>query len=1033
MTRLIAFFARQSLFVNLFTVFLLIFGVFSLVKIRREVFPNINFDVITITTVYPGAAPESVERLITNRLEQDLREVDGIKKMTSISTDNQSVVVVQLDPDQVSAEKAERDIQDVVDNFSELPEDAEDPIVTVLESKRQPTVEVAISGQVSEKDLRATAKKLEDVIEALPEVAKVEYNGLRDFEIRVEANPQKLKAYQVSLAELINALRQTNTSIPGGPIDAVNPTDSEMIIRTIGEFETISDVEATVVRANTLAQPILVKDVAQVTETFERAKVLNYTNGAPSINLTVLKKESADAVHLVDGLRKALDKVRPEIASAININLINDSSYFVRRRLKVLTGNLAVGLVLVVVILGLILPLRIALLVSIGIPFSFLGTMAFFYSFDIGLNLISMMGLIIVVGMLVDDAVVVTENCQSFVEKGMTPEDAAIHGTQNIWAPLTASVLTTVAAFLPLMFMSGIFGKFIQYIPIGVVVALLISLVQGFFILPNHFATLLGRSKKPLKGLLADQWKALIDKPYMAAMKRILRWRYVTVVSFVVFLVASVAIARKHLSFVLFPKGGIEAFVINVESPIGTPLERTHEWLKPIEEKVAALPKSELTDFTTRVGRQNLGNQRSKSGASFAQITVYLTAETERDRSASEIIDALKQSVGETPNLKRLTYEALAGGPPVGKPVSVGVRGENYADMKVAADELKDYLKTLGSVSDIEDNYILGKKELQVQINNQEAAASGLSVRDVGTMIRAAYEGIVSSSIKTLDEEIDIRVSLAKDSSNALDVLQIPNQRGQLIPLNRVASVRQSQGLATYEHEENKRQIRVTAEVDTAKTSAIAVNKIIQEKTLELQKKFPGISFSFGGEGSDTKESLQSLLESFAFAFLGILFLLIMLYRNIYQPFLVATTIPMGAVAVLWAFMLHGKPMSFLGMIGLISLAGVIVNNAIVLLDFINREREFGCDKLTSIQNACAQRVRPIFLTTVTTVAGILPTAYGIGGLDPFVVPIALSLGWGLFAGSILTVIVFPAIVAISDDIVDMLTGVGRRIFSRLV
>lgn len=290
MNRLIAYFARQSIFVNLITLFLLVFGVFALVKIRREVFPNINFDIITITTVYPGAAPESVERLITNPLEQDLREVDGIKKMTSISTDNQSIVVVQLDPDQVEVEKAERDIQDVVDNFRELPEDAEDPIVTILESKRQPTVEVAISGDVSEKELRGTAKSLEDVIEAIPEVAKVEYNGLRDFEITVEAKPEKLRAYQVSLAELISALRQTNTSIPGGPIDAIQPGDSEMIIRTIGEFETISDVEKTVVRANTFAEPILVKDVANVTETFERAKVLNYTNGSPSISLTVLKK-----------------------------------------------------------------------------------------------------------------------------------------------------------------------------------------------------------------------------------------------------------------------------------------------------------------------------------------------------------------------------------------------------------------------------------------------------------------------------------------------------------------------------------------------------------------------------------------------------------------------------------------------------------------------------------------------------------------------------------------------------------------------
>jgi multidrug efflux pump subunit AcrB len=1033
MNRLIEFFARQSIFANLLTIFVMIFGLYSFLKIRREVFPNINFDVITVTTALPGASAESVERLITNPLEQDLREVDGIKKMTSVSADNQSVIVLQLDPDQTTEAKAKNDIEDVVDNFRDLPEGAEDPIVTALESKKTPTVEVSLSGDVPETVLRETAKILERKIEAIRQVAKVQFNGLRDYEIRVEAKSAKLQSYQVALGDLINALKAANISIPGGPVDAQTDKDLDMIIRTSGEFVDVEDVKKTVIRANSLAEPIRIADVANVTQTLERPRILNRTNGKTSVGITVLKKETADAIDLVDNLNKVLEEAKPDIAPGIDIRLINDTSYWVKRRLAVLNGNLGVGLILVLIILGLVLPFRIAALVAIGIPFTFLGTMAYFFSNDIGLNLISMMGLIIVVGMLVDDAVVVTENCQAYIEKGLDPMQAAIVGTQKIWAPLAASVMTTVAAFLPLMFMSGIFGKFIQFIPLGVIVALVISLIEAYFILPNHFATLLKNNKKPLRGVFSNLWTKLIEAPYDWTVRRVLKFRYLVLLGFFGMIVGTILVAKQHLSFVLFPKGAIEIFLINVETPIGTPLERTAELMRPVEAVVGQLPANEIKDYLTRVGRQQQDEQRSKSGSSFAQIFVYLSPETDRNRSASEIIDDLRVKVGNPPGIDRITFELQAGGPPVGKPVSIGVRGDEYPQIMKAVEEVKLELAKLDGVSDIQDTFIPGKKELQVQVNEAEAAASGLNIREIGTMVRAAFEGIVASSIKTLDEEVDIRVSLSKEgqSREALQSLSIPNQRGQLIPLRRVASIGEDQGLTTYEHEDNRRQVKVTAEIDTSKSSALEVNNLMAAKIKDINKNHPSVSFNFGGEDTDTKESMQSLGISFAFALMGILFILIMLYKSILQPFLVATTIPMGAIAVVWTFILHNRPMSFLGMIGLISLAGVIVNNAIVLLDFVNSARAEGLDRIQSIISAANQRIRAIFLTTATTVVGILPTAYGIGGLDPFVVPIALALGWGLFAGSIMTCVVFPAIVAVADDFVFGLKAIFRRMLPR--
>jgi multidrug efflux pump subunit AcrB len=624
----------------------------------------------------------------------------------------------------------------------------------------------------------------------------------------------------------------------------------------------------------------------------------------------------------------------------------------------------------------------------------------------------------------------VTENCQSYAEKGMSAMDAAIVGTQRIWAPLAASVMTTVAAFLPLMFMSGIFGKFIKFIPLGVIVALAWSLIEAYFILPNHFAKLMGRNKKPLKGFLADTWLRLMEAPYAVVVRWVLKVRYLMIGGFVLLFVGSLIYAKNNLPFVLFPKGAIEAFLINIETPVGTPLERTGELIRAVEDAVKQLPESEMNDFVTRIGRQQQDEMRSKSGSSFAQVAVYLTAETERDRDATQIMEGLRTQIGLPTGITSITYELIAGGPPVGKPVSVGVRGENYQDLMAAANRLKDELKGMDGVTDVQDNFIQGKRELQVKVNAAEAAASNLSVRDVGTMVRAAFEGIVASTIKTLGEEIDIRVSLSNDaqSPEALRSLAIPNPRGQLIPLARVAGIEEDQGLSTYEHEANERQVRVTAEVDTKVTSALEVNQELQKRIKGFASEYPKVSYNFGGEDQDTKESMQSLAISFAFALLGILFLLILLFGNIYQPFLVALTIPMGIVAVIWTFILHNRPMSFLGMIGLISLAGVIVNNAIILMDFINGARKEGLDRFASIEQAARQRIRPIFLTTATTVVGILPTAYGIGGLDPFVVPIALALGWGIFAGSILTCLVFPAIVAVADDMIGGMAWVGRKV-----
>lgn len=1024
MNYLISYFTKQGLFSTLITLFVFIFGLIAILTINREAFPNIKFDIIVITIVYPGASASEVEKLISNPIEQKLKGVNGIKKMTSVSIESRSSIVLKLDPDQTTDEEARRDIQDALDSVTNLPDNAEDPKIRVVNSKITPTIEIALSSNLTEDKMREQINLLEEKLEDLPGVARIEKKGYRKKEIKVKADIKKMQSFQISLQELITALGTQNRSIPGGSLNS-HISGKEMLIRTVGDFLHIDDVGNTIVRANALGQAIRIKDIAKVNIGFEEVKVHYRSNGQNSMNLIVFKKTGADAIDLVDIVKKTVSDTKNQLDKTISINYINDLSYYIRRRLNVLSNNMLIGLFFVLLILSLILPTKVALITAIGIPFSFFAAILYFLGAGISLNLLTMMGLIIVIGMLVDDAVVVTENVQRYREKGLSSIDAAIKGTQQIWTPVTASVMTTIIAFTPMLFMSGIMGKFTKLIPLGVIAALLFSLYECFFILPHHLARWVSTKdlKKAKEKFLAKYWDNTITPIYGQLVEKILQHRYLVSFSALILFIATIFLATR-MSFILFPSTGIEIFQVRFEAPIGTPLKKVIKLITPIETALTKFSKKEITDFTTQVGIQqnDPSDPNTKRGDEYGQINVYLTPATNRKRTAFTIIEELKSHVGNSVDgLKKVNYVQKKGGPPVGKPVSLGIRGKSYKDIISAVASVKSFLKTVKGVLEIDDSYLVGKSELQIKVKPVEAAAASLSLTSIGNSVRAAYEGVVATSIRKLDEEIDIRVSLDgwnQNSEESLMNLPIPNLQGNLIPLKRLAYLKKSKGISLYEHENNKRQVRVVAKINEKITNSTAVNKLLHNHLKKLKKKHPKVSYFFGGENKDSKESMRSLAKAFALAAFGILMILIVTFKSILQSFLILfTTIPLGIMAVIWTFYLHGRPLTFLGLLGIVALAGVIVNNAIVLVSFINEERVNGVAPVTSIVNAAKMRLRPIFLTTVTTVVGILPTAYGWGGLDPFVVPIALGLGWGVFFGAFLTTMIFPASLAVLDDI----------------
>lgn len=1030
MNSIIRFFATQGIFSNLITVFVFVFGTISLLMIKREVFPNVSYDIITVTTIYPGASPEEVEKFVTNPLEQAIREVDGIKKMSSTSSESVSTIVVQLDPDATTEAKAKDDLRDVIDTVTDLPDDAEDPMVLAIESKLQPVVEVSLSGDVSEDELRAAAKALELRLENIGEVAKVNINGKRDIEYWIEADPVKLQRFRLTLQSVSAALRGQNINLPGGLIDGKSADGSrrqEYIVRTMGELRDQKDIENVVLTANAIGQPILLKDVATVQQTYERRSIGFRANGNPAMNLVVLKKEKADAVTLVEKVKLETDLFQKSLNPKISVAYINDLSYFIKRRLSVLSSNLVIGLVLVLIVLSMMLPWRTALMTSFGIPFAFLGAMIYFQVGDISFNLITMMGLIIVSGMLVDDAIVVTENIQRLADKGMDKLEAAIQGTQQMWAPVTVSVLTTIMAFAPMMFMSGIFGKFIAAIPLGVISALLISLWEVFFLLPHHFVAWTGKSvsqtsQAPKLGWIAKWWESKAVPSYVKLLKSILTFRYVVAIGTAVFFFASLWFAKNYMKIILFPPGGIEAFQIAFEAPDGTPLEETERLVQPIEEALQKMSKEEVTDYVFTFGRIQAAPDRPTTGlgGQYGMAIVYLTAATERSRDSIAITDDLREQLKDLPGFKRLVFSQVQGGPPVGKPVNIGVRGENYEEINAAVAAVEAELKTIKGVSDLESSFKLGKKEVRLRADSVELAAAGLSVFEVGRTVRAAFEGVVETSLRTLDEEIQLRVLLpeiSRQSKESMGLIEIPNLRGNLIPLRRVVRIEEGQGIANFEHEDNRRQVTLSGEIDVNVTTALEVTAKMTQWVNERKAQFPNVTFHFGGENEDTSESLQSLGLAFAVAFFGIFFIMVLLFQNLIQPLVIVSAIPLGIISVIWALFLNNAPLSFMAFLGIVALAGVIVNNAIVFVDFVNQARLEGMGLRASIFEAGQSRIRPIVLTTITTSAGLLPTAYGIGGSDPFVVPIALALGWGVLVGAMLTLVILPAILAVTDDL----------------
>ena len=1034
MKKLIQFSIGNPVIVNLLVLLILISGAVSYVRLKRELFPDFSRRVVRIDTRYAGASPEEVEELITARIEDQVRNVDGVNEMLSTSREGQSEIRLQMQSD-TEMSRALGDVRAALDRVVGLPEEAEEPRVSEVVSTI-PVITVSLSGDILEQELREIAKDVRDQLRRVDGVATVSIFGIRESRILIEIDPERLDQYRLSLDEIRAAVNNQNRNVPGG---ALKTARGEVLVRTLGVAAGVADVERMILRSTDTGHALTVGDVAAVRESFEDPTFLARFDGKPSINLVVVKERSGDTISVAERVRDSVAEIRKTLPGTVSVGVFNDFSVFIRNRLSTLGESGAIGLAIVLATLCVFVRGRIALLTSLGIPFAVLGCLVLMSVIGLSLNMISAFGLILVLGLLVDDAVIVTENVYRYVEQGMPAKEAALQGTYEVAWPVVTTVLTTVAAFVPFLLLPGTIGFFLRPLPFVVTFALLLSLLEVLFILPSHLSDVITpayanklrrgerlwltrlRRRERLTGLrrlhVRGQrlWLTSLRHVYEKVLGVAVRWRYVAVTVIVAASVLLAVAAQYRVPFVLFREFESSQFFVNFETSANAKLEDTEAVAVQAEEIVRGLPPGELKSMATTVGIAFLDVNRVVRGSNVGQLTLEL--HDDRSRTAAEVIDDLRGKMERIPGITKLQFLGLQAGPG-GPAIEARIIGEDLASLRRQTEEVKGFLATLPGVRDIRDDLVAGKEEIRIRLK-PEGRTLGLDLRGIARQVQQGFQGVEASSIQRGDEDVPIVVRFPRDQRSHVDTvsrLKLTLPSGERVFLRDVADIRTGISASQINRDDRKRTLSVFAEVETGKTTVVEATDALKRQFADAGRRYPGQRVVVKGERQEMEESLASLPQISLITLFVIYFVLGSLFKSFIQPFIVMAAIPFGLGGVVIGHLVMGENLSFMSLLGFIALAGVVVNDSLILVDFINRSRRSGTSAYDSIIQSGVVRLRPVMLTTVTTVGGLVPLAFFATGQAKFLSPMAISVVWGLSFATVLTLILTPCLYAMLDD-----------------
>lgn len=1028
MNNAIAFFAQRGLMINLISIFLVGCGLYiALNEIRIESFPNVDLDIIEVSVGYPGASPKEIEQLVITPIEQELKALQGIDRMVSMSFSDSGNINLQIDPGAANRTKLSSEIALAIDR-ADLPADLPNkPIVYEIAGSVFPVLRLSVSAPRDALAMDSLGKSLKDDILAIEGVASMYVLGDRKREYSIVVDPDALKKQRLSIGAITEAIRGWNLNAPGGDI---NTASGQQSVRIVGEFTSLEDARDLVIRANDNGDVLKLSDIADVREGLTEATTLHDVGGEPALSLLVLKKSDADIIDTVERVNAYADSIVARYGDDIEVESFSNAADNARTRLTVLTNNGITGIVLVFITLLLFLRLSVALTTTWGLPIVFMAGFMVLGSLDITLNLISMLGFIIVLGMVVDDAIIIGENITHHMERGKPPVQAAIDGAIELLGPVTTTILTTIAAFLPMVFMSGIIGKFIVAIPIVVIALLILSWAESFFILPSHVAHVTNAKVQTKE----KRWLRWVEESYAKILLGCLRLRWLTLLFSFLMLAAAVWLAKTSMSFQLFPTTGVDEYTIKVAAPRGTSLEQMREHLRDIDRDIRDSINTEHLEATlSKAGdiSADESDALTQRGDRYGQVHVIYVPSVNRPghNVMHDMFQIEKNLSARYPDLDISATERRPG-PPVGRALEVEIHSNDEANGELAARRLMDWLATVDGVTTIDSGLKSGDDEIHAIVDRKKATYAGVDLATVANHVRAAVGGLVVSTIRRGDEEIDVTIRYPTEAYSGLSRLHdllIPNKQGGLVPLGKIARFQEYDGFSMIRHKDGLRVNTVVADVDPERITSATLNaKVREHETSWLGDLHGKVNANYAGEDEKNRESMRSLIIAFGFALIGIFFILAIQFNNLSYPVIVMLAIPFGAIGIIASFYLHDlywkpMPLSFFAGLGLVALTGVVVNASLILLVFVQRAQQQGTALFDAIIMAGRRRIRAVLLTATTTVVGLIPTAYGWGGLDHFVSPMALALSWGLIFATLITLITIPAALACLHDVRNIL------------
>jgi multidrug efflux pump subunit AcrB len=1013
---MIAWFARNHVAANLLMLTILFIGLFSLsAKIPLEVFPSFEMDRISISVSLRGSTPEDVEQGVSIRIEEAVQDLEGIERISSRSSEGSASVTIEIDS-AYDAREMLADIKSRVDAINTFPVDAEKPIVALADRKRE-VIAVTIASIYGEKEVREFAEQTRDDLLQISGVTQLELSGVRDYEIAIEISQDKLRQYGLSISEVSSAVKNSSSDISAGNIKTQG---GDILIRSKGQAYRKDEYARIAIKTNSDGSILTLNDIATIKDDFEETPIRTRFNGKRAAFIDVYRIGQQSATEVADKVRTYIEERQESLPYGFELSYWDDDSQIVKARISTLTTNAMQGGILVFALLSLFLRPSIAVWVCIGIPVSFMGAFIVMPFMGISLNIMSLFAFILVLGIVVDDAIVTGENIYTHLQKSESGTEAAIKGTQEVATPVTFGILTTVAAFLPLAFIEGNRGPIFAQIPVVVIPVLIFSLIESKFVLPSHLKGLKlrheqaepGRFERFQRGF-ADGFERIILRYYQPLLEVALRHKLTTLSLFLgIFFIIISLIMSGWTKFIFFPRIPSETVRMSLTLPAGTPFDVTNNFVIDIAGKAEDLQNKYRNEETGKSVVLNIlattGGRGGVSNSGSVRFEITPPEQRELAITSSELVREWRQLIGVIPGAESLTFRAETGRS--SSPIDVQLTGSSLATLQDVADKVKTRLSTYPTVFEIEDSLSDGKEELRIELTKQGQAV-GLTRVGISQQVRNAFFGAEVQRIQRGRDDVRVMVRLPAEERTSITNLEnilITTPLGGNVPLSHVARLIPGQSPSTINRIDLYRTVNVTADVEKTNTNMTVLQADLKSYLDELISQYPGVKHSLEGEAKEQRESFSSLGWALVFVFFIIYVLLAIPFKSYLQPLIVMSIIPFGMIGAVVGHWIMGVDLSIMSLLGLLALVGVVVNDSLVLVDFINKKREETNDLMHAVLIAGASRFRPVMLTSLTTFIGLMPLLFEKSTQAQFLIPMAISLGFGILFATFITLLLIP-------------------------